>query len=182
MKNTFRLLLALTIASASAFGCSQEPEPVSVAVSSGDETPPPPPVEEPVEEPPPAVEDPDDVHLEGDHVTIDHMIQFELDSDEIRGESSEILDHIATFLNNHTAEIPGMRVIGHTDNQGAAGHNLELSQRRATAVARALAERGVQIRLEAEGKGKTERLCTENTDECHARNRRVEFLIIPAEG
>ncbi|MBX3249206.1 MAG: OmpA family protein [Myxococcales bacterium] len=178
MKNTFRLLLALSLLSA--FACSKEPEPVTVAVSTGDEAPPPPPVEEPP--PPPAVEDPDDVHLEGDHVTIDQMIQFALDSDEILGESAEIIDHLATFINNHQGEIPGLRVIGHTDNQGAAGHNQRLSEARAAAVARALAERGVQIRLEAEGKGKTARLCTENTEECHARNRRVEFLIIPADG
>jgi outer membrane protein OmpA-like peptidoglycan-associated protein len=166
-----RILLALALATTVA--CKSDPEPVAEDYTVGEEAPPPAPEPET-----PAVEDPDDVHLEDDHVTIDKMIQFALNSDEILPESAEILDHLATFIGNHPNEIPALHVIGHTDNQGAAGHNKQLSERRAASVVQALVQRGVQIPLTAEGKGKTARLCTEDTEECHARNRRVEFLIL----
>jgi outer membrane protein OmpA-like peptidoglycan-associated protein len=166
-QSLLRILLALALSMTIA--CKSDPEPVTEEVTVGDE--------EPAPEPQP-VEDPEDVHLENDHVTIDKMIQFALNSDEILPESAEIIDHLATFIGNHPDEIPGLRVIGHTDNQGAAGHNKALSKRRAASVVAALQERGVQIPLEPEGKGKDERLCTEDTEECHARNRRVEFLIV----
>jgi OOP family OmpA-OmpF porin len=126
----------------------------------------------------PAQGDPSDVHLEDDHITIDDHIRFAFDSDEILPESSTILDHLATFLQNHAAEVPTLHVIGHTDAQGNAAHNRDLSERRAAAVVRALQERGVTITLQPIGRGHTQRLCTENTEACHERNRRVELLVV----
>ena len=150
-----------------ALACStrREARPAPVAASTGEEAPPPP-------------EDPSDVHLEGDHVTIDERIRFALNSDEILGESSTILDHLAQFLNNHAAEVPALQVIGHTDTQGNARSNQDLSERRAASVVRALEERGVQQRLEAIGRGQTQLLCTEQTEDCHRQNRRVEFIVV----
>ncbi len=130
------------------------------------------------EQPPEPAPDPSDVHLEGEYVTIDHHILFALDSDEILPESNEILDHLATFLANHQAEVTSLEVIGHTDAQGGRAHNQDLSQRRAAAVVSALQQRGVSQALQAIGRGMDERLCTEDTDECHTRNRRVVFHVV----
>lgn len=124
------------------------------------------------------LEEPDDVHIEGDHITIDRTIQFESDSDVILAESGELLDHIATVLKIHHEDVEHLRIIGHTDSQGADDHNQELSERRAAAVQRALEEREVPTRLESTGMGETQPVCAEDTDECHAKNRRVEFLIV----
>jgi outer membrane protein OmpA-like peptidoglycan-associated protein len=159
------------------FACKPAPTPVEEP-TVGDEEPEPEPEPEPQPEPPAPPEDPEDVHLEEDHVTIDKMIQFALDSDEILGESAEILDHLAVFIGNHPNEIPALHVIGHTDNLGAKKYNQTLSEKRAAAVVQALQERGVQIPMKSEGKGNSARLCTQNTNDCHARNRRVEFLIV----
>ena len=122
------------------------------------------------------VTDPPDVHLSGDRITIDDHIRFALDSDEILSESDQLLDHIAQFLGNHP-EITSLSLVGHTDESGGHEHNQDLSQRRAAAVQAALEQRGVRQPIDSRGAGETEPLCDEDTDACHAQNRRVEFLV-----
>lgn len=128
----------------------------------------------------PKYPDPPDVHIEGDHLTIDQKIHFGHDSDEIMDDSTEILDHIALALKNHT-EFAVLHVVGHTDSSGNDAHNLELSQKRAEAVVAALTERGVTQTMDARGAGETELTCTEATDDCHKQNRRVEFIVEKAD-
>ena len=141
----------------------EEPEPAPVA-------------EAPAPEPEPVPEDPSDVHIEGDHLVIDQKIHFATDSDQILDDSTQILDHIAQALANHT-ELTTVHVIGHTDSTGNDKHNLELSERRAAAVVAALRDRGVKQAIDARGAGENEPTCTENTNECHEKNRRVEFVV-----
>ena len=136
------------------------------------------PAEEP--EPAPAVEDPSDVHVEDGRITIDQKIHFGNDSDEIMGDSNELLDHIAQALKNHT-ELTTLHVIGHTDATGSAKHNMDLSGRRAAAVVAALQARGVTQKMDSKGVGKDEPVCQEDTPECHEKNRRVEFLVEKAQ-
>jgi outer membrane protein OmpA-like peptidoglycan-associated protein len=125
----------------------------------------------------PSLIDPPDVHIEGDHVTIDDVIHFDLDSHHIQDQSAGILDHLAQFLVNHQTEYASVRIIGHADAHGTPEHNQILSERRAGAVRRALMERGVEVALEAQGRGVTEHVCTEDTEACHQLNRRVEFVV-----
>ncbi len=131
-------------------------------------------------EPEPAAEDPSDVHVEGDHLVIDQKIHFANNSDEILDDSTELLDHIAQALKNHT-ELSTVHIVGHTDAKGGDGHNQELSERRAAAVEAALRERGITQTVDSRGAGETEPTCSEDTDECHESNRRVEFLVEKAE-
>lgn len=169
-KNLEKVVLSGLIAFGLA-ACSAKAE-----VSTKD--PEPEPAPQPVMEPIAAerVEDPSDVHIEGDHITIDKKIMFASDSDEILPESSEILDHIATALQNHP-ELATLHVIGHTDASGGDAHNQDLSERRAAAVVKALSERGVTQNIDSKGAGETEPTCSEDTDECHDANRRVEFVV-----
>jgi outer membrane protein OmpA-like peptidoglycan-associated protein len=178
-----QLTTILLLASTAAFGCqasasgslsSKTAEAEAPVVEAPEAAPEPEPEPEPAAEP--AVQDPDDVHIEGDHLVIDRHINFKTNSDEILEDSFDLLDHIAQTLKNHP-EITTMHVIGHTDAQGNAQHNKQLSERRAASVVAALKERGVSQALDAAGKGKTEHLCNEDTPECHAKNRRVEFVI-----
>lgn len=124
----------------------------------------------------PTYVDPPDVHLEGDHIRIDDHIHFAHDSDEILETSNQLLDHIAEFLQHHD-EITALHLVGHTDATGTAEYNRELSERRAAAVRRALVQRGVTQPIDSRGAGQSERLCQEDTDDCHRRNRRVEFRV-----
>jgi len=117
------------------------------------------------------------IRIEGDRVKFDDHINFAVDSDEILPESGELLDALADTLKEHD-DIAAVRVDGHTDSTGDDDHNLELSEERAAAVVAALRERGVTQQLASRGLGETAPLCTDETEACHARNRRVEIVIL----
>lgn len=163
-----RVTVLLCLASA-ALACKPPAAPAA---------PPAPPVEEvgAPEPAPAAVVDPSDVHIEGDHLVIDRHINFALDSHEILEDSFELLDHVAALLKNH-AEITKLHVIGHTDSAGGPERNQTLSEKRANAVVEALRTRGATQTIDAAGKGETQHLCTDDSEECHQKNRRVEFVI-----
>jgi OOP family OmpA-OmpF porin len=68
---------------------------------------------------------------------------------------------------------------GHTDNSGAAPHNLQLSQQRADAVKTQLITMGVDsARLTTKGLGDTKPISDNATQEGKANNRRVEFVRV----
>jgi OOP family OmpA-OmpF porin len=102
-------------------------------------------------------------------------ILFDFDKDVIKPESKPTLDEIA-FLLSARPELR-LNIVGHTDNQGSADYNLDLSQRRAASVAAALtAQYGVAPdRLAAGGAGMTQPVDTNDTEEGRAKNRRVEL-------
>ena len=71
-----------------------------------------------------------------------------------------------------------LRIEGHTDNTGAADHNLKLSQERADAVATWLSAHGVdKSRLVTKGFGSTTPLVANDTKDHKAMNRRTVFHI-----
>ncbi len=72
------------------------------------------------------------------------------------------------------------QVIGHTDSDGDAAFNLDLSQRRAASVADVLRNEGVpSSRLSVIGRGEDQPIATNLTPEGKAQNRRVEIVILP---
>jgi len=109
---------------------------------------------------------------EGKLVT--YGIHFDTGSDVVKPESAPVLREIAAYMKkNDSAKLT---VVGHTDNQGNAKNNLDLSKRRAGAVAKALAELGIAVdRLATDGKGDTEPVAENDQAEGRAANRRVEF-------
>jgi len=119
------------------------------------------------------------VAIEEERITIDEHIQFERDSGVIEARSHGILNDLAAVILAHP-EIAHVRVEGHTDSTGTAEHNRHLSTARAESVARYLESRGIEPhRLSAFGYG-TDRPLEANasTEEQHARNRRVEFVVL----
>jgi outer membrane protein OmpA-like peptidoglycan-associated protein len=73
-----------------------------------------------------------------------------------------------------------IRVEGHTDSQGAATFNQELSQRRADAVRTYLVSRGIAgDRVTAEGFGPSRPVASNDNAEGRADNRRVEIVVEP---
>lgn len=112
------------------------------------------------------------------HIEITQKIYFDFDSDRIQRRSFELLNAIAATINAHP-EITNIQVEGHTDAQGEADYNLDLSQRRAEAVVTALVERGVEAtRLIGRGFGESRLVSEGETEADHEANRRVEFLIL----
>jgi outer membrane protein OmpA-like peptidoglycan-associated protein len=105
-------------------------------------------------------------------------IYFETDKDEILPRSFPLLDQIAGTIKGHP-EIKLIEVQGHADERGDDEHNLDLTDRRAKSVMRALEDRDVSLgRLKAKGYGETKPICTQHNEECWSKNRRVEFIIM----
>ena len=97
---------------------------------------------------------------------------FAFDSAELTAEDKAALDRVATRL-TELGFVEGTAT-GHTDDVGDAAYNLNLSERRAQAVADYLAARGVAPgRIKAMGMGETKPLADNATEEGRAQNRRV---------
>lgn len=87
--------------------------------------------------------------------------------------STPVLMELLDTLNNDPAL--KLELIGHTDNEGGASYNLDLSQRRAAGIYFYLVKSGVAAeRLKSSGHGLMEPIADNATAEGRALNRRVE--------
>ena len=111
----------------------------------------------------------------GNSITLNNLY-FDYDSDKILPNSYAEIQRLMLFLKqNKNIKI---KIVGHTDNQGSNAYNLDLSRRRAEALMNALIQKGISAdRLIAEGKGSTQPITTNDTEEGRAQNRRVEVII-----
>jgi len=111
-------------------------------------------------------------------IQIGDKVQFAFDSAEILPASFDLLKEVAGVLVKN-AQIEKVQVEGHTDSTGAAGHNKELSQKRAESVRAFLIKEGVPgKRLVAKGFGPDKPIADNATDDGKEKNRRVEFNIV----
>lgn len=86
------------------------------------------------------------------------------------------LDDLSVALKENS--LMKVRITGHTDNIGSASFNHRLSVYRANVVRNYLIARGVEgERILAEGKGLTQPLNENRTEEERSMNRRVELVI-----
>jgi OOP family OmpA-OmpF porin len=102
-------------------------------------------------------------------------IVFQFGRDIMRPESQARLRRIAALM----AACPTMRfsVEGHTDSDGVAAQNVDLSHRRAQAVVAVLVRQGVEAsRLLSEGHGASKPLVANDSPANKARNRRIEII------
>jgi len=107
-------------------------------------------------------------------------VSFESASSEIMGTQNVTqLDQLGKAL--ASTELSGrvFSIEGHTDNRGDAEYNLKLSQRRSQAVADYLVSKhGVKPeQIQVNGQGEYFLLDNSDTDEAHAKNRRVEIVL-----
>ena len=114
-----------------------------------------------------------DMLAEGKLVT--YGIHFDSGSDVVLPDSAPILRQIASYMQANPAV--KLKITGHTDNVGAAAGNLDLSKRRAAAVAKVLStDLGIASdRFTTDGKGDTQAVASNAKPEGRAMNRRVEF-------
>lgn len=111
-------------------------------------------------------------------------VRFELDKDfkfafgktELSAEAKLYLDELVLLLNNNPEY--NVEVIGHTDNVGKPIVNYRLSAARAQAVAQYLITKGISAdRLKHAGRGDTEPIAPNDSEENKSKNRRVHFVI-----
>ncbi|GAO44213.1 OmpA family protein [Flavihumibacter petaseus] len=103
-------------------------------------------------------------------------ILFDVASDWIKPESAGVLKEIASVLKSNPSL--SIRIIGHTDTDGDAAANLELSKKRSAAVKNTLStDFGIEPnRMQTDGLGETRPVSENKTSEGKAKNRRVEFV------
>jgi outer membrane protein OmpA-like peptidoglycan-associated protein len=117
---------------------------------------------------------------EGLVVTFDSGLLFDFDSSVLRAESKRNLDNLAANLSSFGDS--KLLLVGHTDSQGADDYNLDLSRRRATAVASYLEAQGVSAaRVETTGRGESEPIASNDDDAGRQQNRRVEIAVFASD-
>jgi hypothetical protein len=120
----------------------------------------------------------------GERVEVGVALRFESGSAVLTADSEAALADVARQVQSalQGGRFTRLRIEGHTDSAGADDANLQLSQRRAEAVASALAARGVSLsRLEPVGFGETRPVADERVAGGREKNRRVELVLLAAD-
>lgn len=111
-------------------------------------------------------------------VTLPQDILFATDSAALRPD----LTGDIRALGRNLLQYPNttVQVVGHTDSDGSAAYNQDLSERRARSVASVLISEGVASgRILAVGRGEAQPIATNQTAGGKQQNRRVEVRITP---
>ncbi|MBN8673538.1 MAG: OmpA family protein [Chitinophagales bacterium] len=107
---------------------------------------------------------------------VSYGIYFDVNKDMVKPASYATLKEIAAVLTENPAV--KIKIVGHTDADGADAANLDLSKRRAASVKNELVKSFAidASRIETEGKGETQPVTANDTPSNKALNRRVEFI------
>lgn len=104
-------------------------------------------------------------------------VYFDFDKYDIRAEAKPILNNISSWLLQNSAA--KLSVEGHCDERGTNEYNLALGDRRAKSVRDFLIALGIaSTRIEIVSYGEEKPQCTEQTEECWAKNRRAHFVVL----
>ena len=113
---------------------------------------------------------------EGIKVTFDSGLLFAFNSDDLTPAMKTQLTEFAGTL--QTYDETYILIDGHTDSKGAESYNLNLSERRASAVNEYLKSKNVSsTRLGTRGFGESQPVSSNNTENGRQQNRRVEVAI-----
>ena len=113
---------------------------------------------------------------EGIKITFSSGIMFDVDKSVLKDQYKGELGELATILNKY--DDTNILLEGHTDSTGSEEYNLELSRKRAQAVANYLSTQNVNAtRFAINGHGESQPIATNETAEGRAKNRRVEVAI-----
>lgn len=105
------------------------------------------------------------------------IVEFDTAKADITPAGKAVLDALLPILK--AAPGTNMEIGGHTDSQGNAAKNLDLSQRRAVAVRAYLAANGIaENTLTAKGYGAAQPVADNKTEAGRQRNRRIAFKVL----
>jgi outer membrane protein OmpA-like peptidoglycan-associated protein len=110
--------------------------------------------------------------------TVPGELLFTVGSDEVQADAYAKLVKLAELIRLYDSR--QVLIIGHSDADGDATYNQELSQRRAELVKQILVENFdlAAARLSTEGAGETRPIASNATPQGRRANRRVEVLIL----
>jgi peptidoglycan-associated lipoprotein len=102
-------------------------------------------------------------------------IRFGFDQATLTAESQGSLQKLADCVK----QAPAKRVVvtGHADDRGTTQYNIALGARRAESARKYLSDLGVGTKVDGVSFGEEKPVCSEQTEDCWARNRRAEFQV-----
>jgi peptidoglycan-associated lipoprotein len=108
-------------------------------------------------------------------------VLFDYDKHDVKESYKTEMQSVAAWLTKNSSAT--LSVEGHCDDRGTNEYNLALGDRRAKAVKDFLISLGVpSSRIETISYGEEKPLCTEQSEECWAKNRRAHFVILMKAG
>ncbi|NUS61245.1 MAG: peptidoglycan-associated lipoprotein Pal [Lysobacter sp.] len=167
MNATTRVLMVAMLCTA-AVACSKKvkEEPVQ---------PPPPSTTAPIQEPPAAAGAYTPEDLDTDACLRTRVVYFDFDQDALRPEFQAAMACHAKYLRDRPSA--RMSLEGNADERGSREYNLGLGERRGNAVSSALqANGGSGSQITVVSYGEERPTCNESTEDCWAKNRRVEIV------
>ena len=106
-------------------------------------------------------------------------IYFDFDKYDIKPVMQAKID-AAAELGKTAAKSFNVKLEGNCDEWGSDEYNFALGLKRANAVKKALVADGIDAsRISMVSYGESNPVCTEHTKECWAKNRRVNFKLLP---
>jgi len=107
-------------------------------------------------------------------------VYFAFDKYNITPEMQEKIDAAAALGNSGAAKSLSVKLEGNCDEWGSDEYNFALGLKRAEAVKKVLVADGIDAsRISMVSYGESNPVCTEHTKECWAKNRRVNFKLLP---
>jgi OmpA-OmpF porin, OOP family len=118
------------------------------------------------------------VVVSASELKLTQAIHFEQDAAALAADADSLLEEVADVLANNP-RLTRLEIQGHTDNSGTPERNQNLSEARANAVLDWLVAHGVDShRLSARGYGQDHPISPNVTPQGHARNRRIQLVIL----
>jgi OOP family OmpA-OmpF porin len=110
--------------------------------------------------------------------TVSAVALFDFDKSVLKQQGKAELQNVGAKIRDQGMSVGDIDVIGYTDSVGSNDYNYALSERRANAVKDYLVSEGIDADLiDAIGKGKSEPVASNDTEEGRAKNRRVEIHV-----
>lgn len=108
-------------------------------------------------------------------------VLFDFDESKLKSDAKETLDELIGDLEELVADTE-LEINGHTDDEGDADYNMDLSEERAESVMDYVEDNSDiadQLDIEVEGYGETDPIDSNDDSDGRERNRRVEIVINP---
>jgi peptidoglycan-associated lipoprotein len=113
--------------------------------------------------------------LDSDACLRQRVVYFDFDQDALRPEFQSSVACHAKYLRDRPSS--RMNLEGNADERGSREYNLGLGERRGNAVSSAIqANGGSGSQINVNSYGEERPVCTESSEDCWAKNRRVEII------
>ena len=116
------------------------------------------------------------VAAQSEVITLSDDVLFAFNQSDLTPTAKSRLDALMSKFED--ADVVSIKVVGHTDSVGSDAYNQALSEQRASSVAEYLLSQGVvPNKVTSEGKGESQPIADNETEEGRAKNRRVDLHI-----